>query len=129
MTPASDGFADATAMAVEFALFRGDDLLCRAAIRVEAQEKVEEFDYGPRDADGATDRTTAAGHLVVRHRFELPAASLSITLLQFSSAGGESEIVLQAGLSMGAHDSDDWESVALGGDYTFAFLCRQERES
>ena len=116
-------------MAVEFALFRGDDLLCRAAIRVGAQEKVEEFDYGAREADGAIARTTAAGHLVLRHRFELPAASLSIALMQFSSAGGEPEVVLQVGVSMGVHDSDDWESVALGGDYTFAFLCRQERES
>lgn len=112
-------------MAVEFALFRGHYLLCRGIIRVEAQEKSEEFDYRVPDADGASDRTKAAGHLVICHRFALPAASLSITLVQFSSAGGESEIVLQAGLSMGVHDSDDWESVALGGNYTFAFLCRQ----
>jgi len=77
------------------------------------------------ETGGVTGRQVAAGHLVVRHQVALPAASLSITRVQFSSAGGNPEIVLQA-LTIGVHDSDDWESVALGGDYTFAFLGRQE---
>jgi hypothetical protein len=124
MAPDAERRMAATAMVVDFGLFRNDDLLCRAAVRLEAQEKLEEFDYGWRQPDGA-DQPVAAGHLVVRHQFALPAASLSIALVQFSSAEGNPDIVLQAALAIGVHDSDDWESVALGGDYTFAFLCRR----
>lgn len=32
-------------------------------------------------------------------------------------------------MAMGVHDSEDWESVALGKHHSFAFLCRQEFDS
>ncbi len=108
------------AMTVEFGFFHHDDLLCRATIRIEEREKSEEFDSGT--SDGAP----PAGHLVIRHWLEFPSASLHLALVRCPTADAAPEVILEAGLAMGVHDSDDWESVALGGAYTLAFLCRQE---
>lgn len=113
-------------MTVQFALFQGDDLLCRAEIRIEEHEKLEDFDYAVRAFDGITNPANPTGHLVVRHQFAIPAASLAITLVEFGAVASAAQIVLEASVVMGVHDSDDWESVALGRDYTLAFACRQE---
>lgn len=113
-------------MTVEFGFFHHDELLCRATIRIEEREKTEEFDSGTGSSDDRSDGAPPAGHLVIRHRFELPAASLHLTLVRCPAADAAAEVILEAGLAMGVHDSDDWESVALTEAYTFAFLCRQE---
>lgn len=112
------------ALAVEFVLFHHDVLLCRAAIRIEEQQKSEEFDYPDPSAGIGT--TSYEGHLVIRHQFGLPAASLQLWLIRYIAPGSTGEVILEAALAMGVHDSEDWESVALGQDYTLAFRCRQE---
>jgi hypothetical protein len=106
----------ALAMTVEFGLFHHDVLLCRSKIRIEEHEKAEEFDCA--DTGGASSNK----HLVVRHKFGLPAASLQLSFIDYAAG----KIILEAGLAIGVHDSEEWESVALGEDYTFAFSCRQE---
>ena len=113
------------AMTVEFALFHHDALLCQSAIRIEKQQKSEEFECA--DFSDATGMESTKAHLVIRHEYGLPAASLQLWLIR-SGAPESGEIILEAALAMGVHDSRDWESVALGEDYTFAFACRQEVE-
>lgn len=95
-------------MAVELALFRGDDLLCRGSIVIERAPASSEF------------AVEGGGALVISHAFGLPACSLS---LRFRDSE-ESNRLVEAGVAMGVHDSDDWESVALGPDHTLAFFCR-----
>lgn len=115
-----------SAMAVEFGLFHHDVLLCRSTIRVEEHQKSEEFDYSdPSDTAGSA---SSRGHLVIRHQFGLPAAPLYLWLIRDAPPESAGEVFLEAALEMGVHDSEDWESVALGKDYAFAFRCRQEGE-
>ena len=119
-----DRIMNPNAMAVEFALFHHDALLCRSTIRIEEQQKSEEFEY--TDPSDATGSGSSRGHLVIRHEYGLPAASLQLWLVRYDAPESAGEIILEAALAMGVHDSEDWESVALGEDYTFAFACRQE---
>ena len=95
-------------MSVELALFRGDELLCRGSIVIDQPRASSEF---PVEGGGV---------LVISHEFGLPACSLG---LQFRQSV-ESEPLLDAGVAIGVHDSDDWESVALGPDHTLGFFCR-----
>lgn len=110
------------AMAVDFAVFEHDDLICRGRIRTEEHERAEEFDYFA-PASGAT---PPAGHVAIRHQFGVPAASLELMLIRLMTHQGAPEVILQVALAIGVHDSEDWESIALGRDHTFAFLCVQE---
>lgn len=115
---------NASAMEVEFGLFHHDVLLRRSTLRIDEQQKSEEFDCAdPSDTEG---NASSKGHLVIRHQFGLPAASLYLRLIRYAAPGSAGEMILEAALEMGVHDSEDWESVALGEDYTFAFQCRQE---
>jgi hypothetical protein len=111
------------ALSVEFALFRNDTLLCRGMIQVEDQQKSEEFDY--TEPPETTGTASSGGHLAVRHQFGLPAASLEIWLIRYLAPEGTGEVILEAAMAMGVHDSEDWESLALR-EYTFAFRCREE---
>lgn len=99
-------------MNVDLALFRGDELLCRGEINITATRASSEF--------SGHDNVT----LSISHAFAMPACSLSVRLRRQSDASGESEELLEAGLAMGVHESDDWESVALGPDFTLGFLCQ-----
>ena len=113
-------------MAVEFGLLHHDVLLCRSTIRIEEHQKSEEFNYA--DPSDTTGSASSKGHLVISHRYGLPAASLHVWLIRHVAPESAGEMILEAALTMGVHDSEDWESVALGEDYTFAFRCRQEVE-
>jgi hypothetical protein len=115
------------ALAVEFGLFHHDVLLCRTTIRIEEQQKSEELDCTePSEAAGTA---SCNDHLVIRHQFALPAASLQFWLIRGAAPESTGEIILEAALAMGVHNSEDWESVALGEEYTLAFRCRQELNS
>ena len=114
------------AMAVEFALFHHDALLCRSTIRIEDQQKSEEFECA--DFSDVTGTASSKGHLVIRHEYGLPAASLQLWLIRYGAPESAGEIILEAALAMGVHDSGDWESVTLAEHYTFAFACRQDVE-
>jgi hypothetical protein len=94
-------------MSVELALFRGDELLCQGSIAVTQTPASSEFPLEDR------------GVLVISHEFALPACSLGLQL----RPSAESEPLIEAGVAMGVHDSDDRESVALGPDYTLGFFC------
>lgn len=111
------------ALVVELCLFRHDALLCRAIIRIEEQQKSEELDYTDPPDDPGT--TPSQGHLVIRHQFALPAASLHLWLIRYAAPESTGEVIFEAALAMGVYDTEDWESVVLG-DYTFAFQSRQE---
>jgi hypothetical protein len=118
------------AMVVDFGMFHRDSLLCRGRIRIEESEKWEEFDYySGESADGVTHETKPRGHLLIRHQFGLPTASLDLFMVQFETERSGREVILEAGVAMDVHDSEDWESVALGKEHTLAFLCRRELES
>ncbi len=99
-------------MKVDLALFRGDELLCRGRISISEKRGSSEF--------AIHDDVT----LFISHEFALPACSLSLELRRKSEGSMEVDQLLEAGLAMGVHESDDWESVALGPDYTLGFFCR-----
>ena len=113
------------AMEVQFGLFRNDDLLCRGRVRIEEVEKSEAFDYQLTSSDD-TPNVQPAGRMVLRHRFSLPAASLELKLVHFTAHDAPPKIPLDAALKMGVHTSEDWESVALGAEYSLAFLCCEQ---
>ena len=115
-----------SAIAVEFGLFHHDALLCRSTIRIEEQRKSEEFECA--DPSDTTGSASSKVHLVIQHQYGLPAASLHLWLIRYVAPESAKEMVVDAALTMGVHDSEDWESVALGEDYTFAFRCRTEGE-
>jgi hypothetical protein len=118
---------NAFAMEVAFVLFYHDVLLCRSTVRIEEHQKSEEFDCS--DTLSTTGTASSKRHLVVRHKFGLPAASLQLSLIGYAAPESVGKIILEAALAIGVHDSEDWESVALGEDYTFAFRCHQEVEA
>ena len=122
---ATVAFVTAHALAVELALFHHDTLLCRARIQIEKQQKSEEFDT---ETWAMTDGGSCRGHLAIQHRFAIPAASLHLWLIRYRAPESAGEVVLDVALAMGVHDSDDWESIALGEEYTFAFQCRQAKQ-
>ena len=112
------------AVAIDFGVCEHDDLICRGRIRIEEHAKAEEFDYFAP----ASEATTPAGHVAIRHQFSVPAASLELMLVRLTTHQGAPEVILRVALAIGVHDSEDWESIALGRDHTFAFLCVQEYE-
>lgn len=115
-------------LSVEFAVFRLDDLLCRGTICIEEREASDEFDYVDSAVNGAAG-WKAGGRLVLRHRFSLPTPTLHLMLIHATERQATPRVVLEAGLAIGVHTSTEWESVALGHEYTFAFLCREEPRS
>jgi len=99
-------------MSVDLALFRGDELLGRGSICIRNQRESSEF--------ALQDDMI----LFISHEFALPASSLSVELRRRAEGAKEKELLLEAGLAMGVHESDDWESVSLGPEYTLGFFCR-----
>jgi hypothetical protein len=92
-------------MLVDLAFFSGDQLLGRSAIRC--------------GATTVTETIAGEGHVfVVTHRFEDPACPIEIVC---TKAG---QPLYRAALRMGAHASDDWESVTLGNIHELCFFCR-----
>ena len=88
------------AMRIDLALFEGDDLLDRGAIRVGRSETVDMF-----------------SHFRVTHRLGTHAAI--VVLSHFSSHIS----LIKSILDMPIHGSADWESIDLGR-YTVAFRCK-----
>jgi hypothetical protein len=102
-------------MTVDFALFRGDDCLCKGGLNIQSDDRSDEFEL----TDGCV--------LFVSHSFKLPACSLGLEIWRIADDLDKNEVLLEAGIAMGVHASDDWESVALGPDHTLAFMCRLDK--
>ena len=92
----------ARTMHVELALFEGDTLLDRGAIRIGPTETVDMF-----------------AHFRVTHRLNVDAAD--VVLSDFSSHIG----LVKSTLDMPIHESADWESIDVGR-YTIAFQCKPD---
>jgi hypothetical protein len=88
------------AMHVDLALFDGDTLLDRGAIRIGPSEAVDSF-----------------SHFRVTHRLGADAAD--VVLSDFSSQIG----LVKSTLDLPIHESADWESIVLDR-YTLAFRCK-----
>lgn len=87
-------------MQVDLALFEGDILLDRGAIRVVPSERVDMF-----------------SHFRITHR--LGAQNADVSLSDFASHIG----LVKSTLVIPIHTSTDWESIDLG-DYTLGFRCK-----
>lgn len=94
-------------MAVDFALFREDVRLVRGRIAIGNERQRQSF-----SADGGE------LELTVEHVFEFPACPLQMQLRSAQSG----EVLWEAGICMGVHQSDDWESLELL-EHTLAFRC------
>lgn len=92
----------ARTMHVELALFEGDTLLDRGAIR-----------------NGPTETVDMFAHFRVTHRLNVDAAD--VVLSDFSSHIG----LVKSTLDMPIHESADWESIDVGR-YTIAFQCKPD---
>jgi len=93
---------------IEMAFFRGDELLCRGAIRCISDENLQTFE--------------GAEHTFqVTHAFERPACRV------FISAARAGEHVFRSAMRVGVHTSDDLEAIDLGGGYSLVFKCAEVR--
>lgn len=87
-------------MLVEMGLFQGDNLLTKGMIKVAEQEQMEKND-------------------VMELKYQLVGEAAELKLRVF----GNGEQLIKSSLTMPVHESDDWESIELGG-FTLAFRCR-----
>jgi hypothetical protein len=95
---------------IEMAFFRGDDLLCRGAVRCVPEETKQTFE--------------GAEHAFqVTHAFERPACRV------FISAARAGAHVFRSAMRVGVHTSDDLEAIDLGGGYSLVFKCAETRLS
>jgi len=92
-------------MNIDLAFFDGDDLLCQGPIRCRIPKEKTSF----TGVDGSK--------FELQYHFEDPACPVSI---QCSRNG---EDLYMGALSIGVHNSDDWESVNLGNIHTLVFRC------
>jgi hypothetical protein len=92
-----------TAMRVEFAVVEGQEQRYRGRLLVRPEKSTDDF----RRDDGKT-------HITIAHQFRIPAAAISVTF---------HDPVMEAALSMGVHQSTEWESMLFGDRYAFWFRC------
>jgi len=95
-------------MTLELAFFDGDDLLYQETVECQAVSSTDLFE--------GTD-----GHqFKISSLFEEPACPVSI----ICSHHGKK--LYEVALRVGVHDSEDWESIDLGGIHTLGFRVRIE---
>ena len=119
--------ADPTAMHLELALFRGDDLLHRGSIYVQAETALVAFGSHQHVVISEAPRLEAAlfDGIIVEHRFELPSSPVTISLYEVKAADPSvlprQVLRLKIAAQFGVNRSDDWENLAFGEEYTLAF--------
>ena len=96
---------------IELAFFDKDTLLCRGSVDCRSTKAVEHLE----GVDGH--------QFELSSQFEEPACPVEITCRRNGA------LLYDAALRVGAHTSDDWESIELGNVHTLAFRCREEDEN
>jgi hypothetical protein len=112
-----------TAMHVEFAFFRGDDVLHRGGLHVTADKGVSCFgEHSHRILSEVPSlEVQLYSGLVVEHEFDFPASSLHLRYCSLTPDFRQ-VVELDAALEMGVHSSEDWESITWQ-QFTLAFRC------
>ena len=96
-----------SALHLELAFFKDDDLLCRGEVTCGATRAVNHL-------GGSGEH-----EFEVVSQFEEPASPVEIVCRHHGKH------VYKAALRVGVHSSDAWESINLGNIHTLAFRCRQ----
>jgi len=114
---------------VEFALFRGDELVQRGNILIRPEKGCSCFGEHRHAMIGDHDFALFVG-LIVEHRLEVPASPLTMHYFEVVETDDAAEplrqsLALEAALRMGVHTSDDWESINLVKGYSLAFKCSE----
>ncbi|WP_444919634.1 hypothetical protein ACJJID_11610 [Microbulbifer sp. CnH-101-G] len=87
-------------MKVELGLFEEDNLLIQGMINITDQEQIESSEV-----------------LELKHKLHDEFAELELKVLN------DGQQLIKSSLTMPIHESEDWESIELGG-FTLAFWCR-----
>ena len=119
-------------MLVDFGFFEGDSLLHRGQMLIAEDESVECYgshEHFEMEVEGNKHRVVMFKGLVIRHSFEEPACPLTIEYFEVlptndHSAPFKQSKLFSSALRMGVHDSDDWESIAMGEKHNMAFRCK-----
>lgn len=91
-------------MQIDLAFFDGDVLLARGSISCGPEERIELIAGSDHEFE-------------VTHQFEEPSCPVTIVCRQ------RDRQLYKAGLQVGVHTSEDWESINLGNIHTLGFRC------
>ena len=95
----------AKSLHVEMVFFKGDEFLCRDSILI---------------GDKREERTISGGgpqSFCVSYVYGEPACPIFIRCFE----GGK--VVSRSAMSVGVHDSDDWEAISLADPFELCFRC------
>ena len=92
---------------IDLAFFQDDDLLGRGEVCCTAMKATSNLEG------------TSGYRFVVTSLFEIPACQLEIECYSQNSQ------LYRSALRVGVHNSDDWETIDLGGIHTLGFRCRK----
>ena len=114
-----------TAMHVEFAFFRGDDVLHRGGLHMTPEKGVSCFGEHQHKllSEVPPLEVQLYSGIVFEHELALPSSHLRLRYCSLTP-DLQQVVELDAAIEMGVHTSDDWESITLK-QFTLAFKCTE----